>query len=187
MPLLPCHISLLQRNLSTFAMGCPSKTCECKIRSSTSFLVVDTIPYVIAGTCSTSMNANLSFLLLNLIFAAILLCTGIPSLLFWRRAHNSQEYTRDKTFHCGAMWIQEFVASRFPSWFEVWLWFLLYCMKWYISTIAWNQAILYGCDSTEIDRVWRKQTQWTLSAKTTNINSTLNIHLKELVLHCSTL
>jgi hypothetical protein len=50
--------------LSTFEVGWPWEGRECKNWSSTGFLVVDTIPYVISGTCPTGMNANLMFLLL---------------------------------------------------------------------------------------------------------------------------
>ena len=35
--------------------------CFCLLSPSTSFLVMDTIPYVILGTCSTSIHVNLMF------------------------------------------------------------------------------------------------------------------------------
>ena len=166
MPLLPCHISLLQCNLSTFAMGCPSKTCECKIRSSTSFLVVDTIPYVIAGTCSMSMNANLSFLLLNLIFAAmILLCTGIPSLLFGEELTTVKSTQETRLFiveRCEYKNSSHLISSQKQD--VVWLWFLLHCIKWYISTNCLEfQVISFRHCGMEIDGVFFGGTQWSFS------------------------
>ena len=120
------HLFFLQLFLSLL--------CFCLSFPLTSFLVVDMIPYIILGICSTSINANLMFCCWPSFLWPFFLWTGNPSLHSRSRDHNSLEIAEDKSFHC----MTDADARQWPSSFTMWTWFISYIQCGTLFYAAWN-------------------------------------------------
>jgi hypothetical protein len=95
------------------------------------FLVVDTIPYVITGTCSTEHNVGLIF------YCWCLFHLPFLSLL----EHHHSFYGEEITTVMESLWccfcVVKGCTNKWQSNFvldddKIWQWFLFLCTKWYI-------------------------------------------------------
>ena len=112
------------------------------------FLVVDTIPYVITGTCSTEHNVGLIFC-----------CWCLFHLPFFSPLENHHSLYGDEIATvmesmwcyfsvvkgCTSKWKPNFVLVDD----KIWQWFLFLCTKWYIFICSLESELQYGRDYQE--------------------------------------
>ena len=93
-----------------------SLLCFCLLFPSTSFLVMDMIPYVIFGICSTSIYANFMFCCCDHHFCYHSLCTGNPSLHSGAEVIILLGLLKTSLFIVQKMWMQDNGRHHFMMW-----------------------------------------------------------------------
>jgi len=147
------------------------------------FLVVDTIPYVITGTCSTEHNVGLIFC-----------CWCLFHLPFFSPLENHHSIYGDEIATvmeslwccfcvvkgCTSKWKPNFVLVDD----KIWQWFLFLCTKWYIFTCSLelpscNMTVWFG----RIAVLWLRQHNGSFLVHQSTFNLLLTYYGKDYLLY----
>jgi hypothetical protein len=151
---------------------------ECEIRPSTVSFVVDTIPYVIAGTCSTEHECELDVFAVDLIFAChAFVRREIHHSLCGVEVTTAMWISGVQFLCCPMMWMQDTCHIGVEAFIVVMADSFSSVQSGTFSTADWHCVhSAYGYHRKRFAVV---HSQWLFSSEIADIHSTLDVQWKE--------